>query len=113
MRKLWRSIYSEAIPLVPIIKDTEEFYNTLPTFSFLRKTIKNVSSYHYNVIDEINKFFIVYGIWEDEIYYPCKASLQIFEQDKNIPNKPYLLVKRNLDGSLFSASKNNSNFIVF
>lgn len=110
---LWRSIYSEAIPLVPIIKDTEEFYNTLPTFSFLRKTIKNVSSYHYNVIDEINKIFIVYGIWEDEIYYPCKASLQIFEQDKNIPNKPYLLVKRNLDGSLFSASKNNSNFIVF
>ncbi|ORX41442.1 hypothetical protein BCR36DRAFT_252010, partial [Piromyces finnis] len=77
---LWRSIYSEVIPKIPIVKDANEFYNTLPSFSFLY---------------ESDEKFIVYGIWENEIYYPCKSSLEILKSN-NI-NKPYLLIKRNLD----------------
>ncbi|ORX41574.1 hypothetical protein BCR36DRAFT_416706 [Piromyces finnis] len=74
---LWRSIYSEVIPKIPIIKDAEEFHNTLPSFSFLCKTIKSISAFHYNALDENNEKFMVYGVWENEIYYPCKASLEI------------------------------------
>ncbi|ORX41415.1 hypothetical protein BCR36DRAFT_416805 [Piromyces finnis] len=108
---LWRSIYSEVIPKIPIIKNAEEFHNTLPSFSFLCKIIKNITAFHYSVPDENNEKFIVYGVWENEIYYPCKASLEVLNSDSI--NKPYLLIKRNLDGTVYFSTKNDSNFIVF
>ncbi|ORX42635.1 hypothetical protein BCR36DRAFT_415987 [Piromyces finnis] len=68
---LWRSIYSEIIPTIPIIKDNDKLYNTLPSFSFLY---------------ECNKKVIIYGVWDNEDYYPCKASIEILKS--TILNKP-------------------------
>ncbi|ORX42306.1 hypothetical protein BCR36DRAFT_416187 [Piromyces finnis] len=84
---LWRSIYSEIIPTIPIIKDNDELYNTLPSFSFLCKNIKNITAYHYNIMNEYNKKVIIYGVWVNEDYYPCKASIEILKS--TILNKPY------------------------
>ncbi|ORX43042.1 hypothetical protein BCR36DRAFT_361552 [Piromyces finnis] len=108
---LWRSIYSEIIPTIPIIKDNDKLYNTLPSFSFLCKNIKNITAYHYSIMDENNKKVITYGVWDNEVYYPYKASIEILKS--TILNKPYLILKRNLDGSIYSSFKNNSIYMIF
>ncbi|OUM59718.1 hypothetical protein PIROE2DRAFT_14689 [Piromyces sp. E2] len=65
----------------------------------------SISAYHYYnqnnlmMVDDKSKV-IIYGIWVENIYYPCKASIETLES--SIPNQPYLLVKRRLDD-------NNSN----
>ena len=116
---LWRSIYSEIIPEIPTISNTKELYESLPSFSSLCKINENISAYHYfkfNDDDDTNdngsdNIVRIFGVWVKDIYYPCKLSLE--KLNINIPNRPYLLVKRNLDGTFYSSFKTNSNYIVF
>jgi len=113
---LWRSVYSEIIPEIPIVSNMKAVYDSLPSFSSLCKINKNISAYHYfKVNDDGNEsgdnIVRVFGIWVKDIYYSCKSSLE--KLNRNTPNKPYLLLKRNLDGTFFSSSKTNSNYIVF
>ncbi|ORX42238.1 hypothetical protein BCR36DRAFT_404621 [Piromyces finnis] len=75
------------------------------------KNIKNITAYHYSIMNENNKKVIIYGVWNNEDYYPCKASIEILKS--TILNKPYLLLKRNLDGSIYSSFKNNSIYMFF
>jgi len=115
---LWRSVYSEIIPEIPIVSNVKELYESLPSFSLLCKINENISAYHYfKLNDDDGKDdgdiikVRVFGVWVKDIYYPCKTS---FENLKiNSPNKPYLLVERNLDGTFYSTFKLDSNYIVF
>jgi len=114
---IWKTIYSEVLPEIPIISNLEELYESLPSFSYLCKINENISAYHYYepfIHDNDNKddyiSATVFGIWVGDIYYPCKTSLEKLKS--NIPNKPYLLIKRNLDGTFYSLSNRKSNFIV-
>jgi len=112
---LWRSIYSEIIPEIPIVSNMKELYDSLPSFSSLCKINKNISAYHYfktnnDGNDGGDNIVRVFGIWIKDIYYPCKSSFEKLQL--NIPNKPYLLVKRNLDGTFYSP-KTKFNYIVF
>jgi len=113
---LWRSIYSDIIPEIPRVSNRKELYDSLPSFSSLCKINENISAYHYFILkddddDDGNDIVRVFGIWVKDIYYPCKSSLE--KLNRNTPNKPYLLIKRNLDGTFYSPSKTNSNYIVF
>jgi len=105
---LWKSIQTNMISNVPIINNSS-LNETFPPFSILCKEIKEITGYHYFKND--NKNFIVYGIWKDDIYYPCKAT--VVQLEVNTPNKPYLLVNRNTDGTVYLPLKNDTNYILY
>ncbi|ORX50624.1 hypothetical protein BCR36DRAFT_404264 [Piromyces finnis] len=75
--------------------------------------IKNITAYHYSIMNENNKksYYLWCDVWDNEDYYPCKASIEILKS--TIINKPYLLLKINLDGSIYSSFKNNSIYMIF
>jgi len=83
---LWRSIYSNILPNVPTI-DPNDFNETLPTLSDLHHNIKNINAYHY--IRKNNSTIIIYGVWADDIYYPCIITKQ--SKIPEFPNIPYFL----------------------
>jgi len=86
---LWRSIYSNRLPNVPTI-DPNDFNETLPTLSDLHHNIKNINAYHY--IRKNNSTIIIYGVWADDIYYPCIITKQ--SKIPEFPNIPYFLINR-------------------
>jgi len=106
---LWRSIYTNIIPELPIM-DNDAFISTLPSLSLLKECINEITSYHYcqNYLD--NSKIIIFGVWYNEIYYPCQITTLKSEMI-NTENKPFLLLKRKIDGSIFPENSNNSDFI--
>ena len=105
---LWHSIYSNVISDIPKI-NSETLEKSLPTLEDLKDLIKNITAYHY--ISKNKKEKILYGVWSEDIYFPCAATIQF--NIPILPNKPYLLIPRNRDGSIYTLPSDISNFILF
>jgi len=106
---LWKNYHGKKLLNVPELT-SNEFYHSLPSLSELYENVNGITDYHYCIKDLKNKEFIIFGVWNNDIYYPCKITSKIFETD--IPNKPYLLLKRDKNGSIILSSKNNSKYII-
>ncbi|KAG4082218.1 hypothetical protein H8356DRAFT_970200, partial [Neocallimastix lanati (nom. inval.)] len=110
---LWYSFYSNIIPEVSIISSSQ-LESLLPELSDLYDHVKDISAYHYystSKDNEENNNIIVYGVWSNNKYYPCKAKFIPFKP--GMKNKPYLLLNRNIDGSIIIQNKNNSDYMIY
>jgi len=110
---LWYSFYSNVIPEVSIIYPSQ-LESLLPEFSDLYDHVNDISAYHYYSIskdNEENNNIIVFGIWSNNKYYPCKAKSIPFKP--GMKNEPYLLLNRHIDGSIIIPNKNTSDYIIF
>ncbi|KAL6588888.1 hypothetical protein U3516DRAFT_836433 [Neocallimastix sp. 'constans'] len=110
---LWYSFYSNIIPEVSIISSSQ-LESLLPELSDLYDHVKDISAYHYystSKDNEENNNIIVYGVWSNNKYYPCKAKFIPYKP--GMKNKPYLLLNRNIDGSIIIQNKNNSDYMIY